>query len=248
MRTSASLVSAAVTLFACAGATRAGESPYRGPGADVTGSGLYSCFGMINVTGQGPVQNFFYLSDAFQAPKAETAQLQQQWRAYVQSQHPGQLVSLASCSEAQSDPAKQEANSQSWIDKYKSQATITRTTWKYGATSDSATTTVVQQQPSGGRFEGQANANGYFCMFDDQSGYDRLTGKGTIVRYLSQPFASTNNFAKLDNDWTNYIRSTYHEPSTLNGTCMLNQGRYDTTKRDAEGNKTMKLVLVDWKE
>src|SRR5262245_24876626 len=107
MRTSASLVSATVALLACAGAARAGESPYTGPGANTTGTGLYSCAGMINVMGQGPVKNFFYLTDAFSAPKAETAQLEKQWRDYVQSQHPGQLVSLASCSEAQSDPAKQ---------------------------------------------------------------------------------------------------------------------------------------------
>jgi len=246
MRTSARLVSAAI-LFACAGAARAGEAPYRGPGADTTGNGLYSCIGMINVTGQGPVKNFFYYSDAFQAPKAETAQLDKQWREYVQSQHPGQLVSLAGCSEAPSDPAKQQVNSQGWIDKYKSQATITHSTWKYGAAPDSATASVVQQQPDAGRAAGDANGNGYFCTFDDQTAYDAKTGKGTIVRYLSQPFSSTSNFAKLGNDWSIYIRTTYHEPGTMNGSCMLNQGRYDDARKTAEASKTMKVVLVDWK-
>ena len=248
MRTSAKVVSATLSLLTWTGAARAGESPYTGPGADTTGNGLYSCVGMINVTGQGPVQNYFYLSDAFPAPKAETAQLQTQWRDYVQSQHAGQLVSLASCSEAQSDPARQEANRQSWIDKYKTQATITRTTWKYGAAAAAATTTLVQEQPTSGRFAGNANAQGYFCTFDDRSAYDARTGQGTIVRYLSQPFSSPDNFAKLGNDWTNYIRTTYHEPSTLSGSCMLNQDRFEGTRKDSEASKTMKVVLVDWRE
>src|SRR5262249_34546210 len=139
---------------------------------------------------------------------------------------------------------QQEANRQGWIDKYKSQATITRTTWKYGPTSGAAATTVVQEQPSAGA--ANPDATGYFCTFDDQSAYDGRTGKGTIVRYLSQPFTSRNNFAKLGNDWSNYIRTTYHEPGTMSGSCMLDQGRYEGIKKVSE--TTMKLVLVDWKE
>jgi hypothetical protein len=247
MRTSASLVSAAVISLACTGAARAGSAPYK-PSADAAGTSLYSCIGMINVTGQGPVKNYFFLTDAFPVPKAESTQLQQQWHDYVQSQHPGQLVSLDSCSEAPSDTAQQQANSQGWIDKYKSQATITRTTWKYGAAAGSATAAVVQQQPSGGRFENDPNAKGYFCTFDDQSGYDGKTGQGVIVRYLSQPFSSTSNFARLGNDWSDYIRTTYHEPAAMSGSCMLNHGRYEDAKKTAEASKTMKVVLVDWKE
>lgn len=248
MRTSASSVAAVAILLACAGTAGAGSAPYKPNGAEPAGTGLYWCFGMINVMGQGPVKNYFYLTEAFPAPKAETAQLEKHWRDYVQGQRPGQLVSLASCPEAQSDPARQQANAQSWIDKYKSQATITRTTWKYGPTEGAAATTVVQEQPGGGSSENSSAGYGYFCMFDDQSAYDARAGTGVIVRYLSQPFSSTNNFAKLGNDWSSYIRTTYHEPGTLNGSCMLDQGRYADAKKTSETNKNMKVVLVDWKE
>jgi hypothetical protein len=69
-----------------------------------------------------------------------------------------------------------------------------------------------------------------------------------MVRYKSPPFSSANNFARQGNDWSNHIQTTYHEPRTLSGSCMLNQGRYEGINKDSQASKTMKLVLVDWKE
>jgi hypothetical protein len=87
---------------------------------------------MINVTGHGPVKNYFYTSSAFQAANADNATFERQWREYVQAQHPNDLVSLATCSIAPADPVQRRASIQSWIDKYENDATIVQTNWKFG--------------------------------------------------------------------------------------------------------------------
>ena len=58
------------------GAAYAGETAYTGPGANITGAGLYSCIGMISVSGQGQVKNYFYSTGAFPAPRAQAQQLE----------------------------------------------------------------------------------------------------------------------------------------------------------------------------
>ena len=65
---------------------------------------------------------------------------------------------------------------------------------------------------------------------------------------MTGTFASKNNFAKLGADWSAYIRATYQKPSTMNGYCMLNQGRYEDTKKTSQAAKNMKLLVVDWQE
>lgn len=251
MRKLAHLVALGAFIFLSHSAARAGETPYTGPGANIIGTGLYTCIGMISVSGQGPVKNYFYTTGTFPAPRAQAQRLETQWHDYLKSQKPGQLVSLASC--YPTDPAKAAAKRQSWKDKYKSQATIIDTDWKYGAAS-AATTTVSQQPIANAGASADPNAHNYFCTFDDRSGFDARSGQGTIVRYMSGLFSSTNNFAKLGTDWSTYIRATYHQPSTTNGSCLLalgdgnGQGLYDNNKKTAQANKHMKLIDVDWKE
>jgi len=115
-------------VLAIAGAARAGESPPSQPAAGVA---WYTCRAMIEVTGHGPARNYFYTSGAFRAANADNPKFEREWRDYVQAEHPGDLLSLGTCSPAPSDPVERRAAILSWIDKYRGEATIVETGWTY---------------------------------------------------------------------------------------------------------------------
>jgi hypothetical protein len=128
MGKSSVVVAGCAVVLLIAGAARAGESP---PSQPPSGVSWYTCRAMINVTGHGPVRNYFYTSGAFQAASAGSLKFEREWRAYVQAQRPGDLLSLGTCSPAPADPVRRRASVQSWIDKYKDEATIVETRWTY---------------------------------------------------------------------------------------------------------------------
>lgn len=67
-----------------------------------------------------------------------------------------------------------------------------------------------------------------------------------MVTYLSRPFAR-HKLADLGTDWSDFIRARYHLPSTMNGSCMANLGRYEASRRALEARKN-KIIDVDWQE
>lgn len=127
-----------------------GDTPYTPNGVappQPSGTGNYWCMGIVEVSNQGPAnRSYYYFTDAFPAPKAEVPQVIKQWRDYLQSQHDNGAVYQAQCATVLPDPTNQQAKVQMFIDKYKSNATVIRTTWKYGQPASEAKTAVVQEQ------------------------------------------------------------------------------------------------------
>ncbi len=238
MKSLAQLATLGMLIFVPLGTACAGSEPYKA----TSGTALHSCIGMVNVTGQGPVKNYFYTTGTFPAPNAETADLQQQWHDYLQGQHPGALVSLNSCSVANPDPAKEQANMQGWIDKYKAQATTLRTTWKFGET---AASTVTPSAPPPAQMGAAGAADDrWFCMYGDSQ-----DGK-TITMYLTGLFVPSDRL-NLTDHWMSYVRATYHPPATATGRCFGNNGHgrqvLANIESEAAQNPGEKLVRVDWK-
>jgi hypothetical protein len=96
------------------------------PGAPIR----FWCNGMVNITGQGPVKNYSYVTAIFDVPGSDAVGLTHKWRDYLKSQHSGGLVSLANCTAAQADASKTQAQISGWSAQYASQAEVVHSEWK----------------------------------------------------------------------------------------------------------------------
>ena len=122
---------ASILVAACSLSTHAGETPYTGPGSQVSGSASYMCSGAVTVTKAGVNTSYFYMSSPVTIERKQQAALEEAWKRHLEQLHPYFVIAPDNCAEQAGDAAKAQANRQSLIEQWQGKAQIVNETFVY---------------------------------------------------------------------------------------------------------------------
>src|SRR5262249_28240688 len=125
------LLRASLGLYFLAALAHAGETPYTGPGSEVSGSATYMCIGAVTVTKAGANSSFFYMSSPVTVPRTQRPALEEAWRRHLEELHPYFAIAPDNCGEQPADAAAATSNRQSLIAQWKGKAQIVEESFAY---------------------------------------------------------------------------------------------------------------------